>query len=229
MSGTATCMQLKVPVRLTAMIAVPLLGGDVEHRGRTTRSPALVTRMLDRAELGPHPRRRPLDRRPVGDVDLDGQGRGALRGAARRPRPRPPSALRSSMATRWPSAASRRATPSPMPEAPPGDHGDPAHRVGLARRELEVQVGAGRGAPRSARTRSAGAAGRPVVLLGQADVPHPVEDPLDADPPLGPGQGAARAGVGPPAEGQVRLGVGPVDPELGRVTRSAGGRGWPRR
>jgi hypothetical protein len=29
--------------------------------------------------------------------------------------------------------------------------------------------------------------GLPVVLLGQADVPHPVEDPLDADAALGPG------------------------------------------
>ena len=32
MSGTAAWMQVKVPVRLTAMSAVPRLGGDVDDR-----------------------------------------------------------------------------------------------------------------------------------------------------------------------------------------------------
>ena len=53
------------------------------------------------------------------------------------------------------------------------------------------------------------------MLLGQADVPGAVEDALDADPALGPGQRAARAGVGTPPEGDVGLGVGAVGPELG--------------
>ncbi len=49
---------------------------------------------------------------------------------------------------------------------------------------------------------------RTVVLLGEPDVAHTVEDALDADPALHPGQRAAGTGVGAPAEGDVDLGVG---------------------
>ena len=60
------------------------------------------------------------------------------------------------------------------------------------------------------------------MLLGQADVAHPVEDAVEADPPLGPGQGATGTGVGTPAEGHVCPGVGPVHVELRRVLEAPG-------
>ena len=56
--------------------------------------------------------------------------------------------------------------------------------------------------------------GRAVVLFGEPDVPHAVEDPLDAHPALHPGQGPPGAGVDAAPERDVDLGVRPVDPEL---------------
>ena len=48
------------------------------------------------------------------------------------------------------------------------------------------------------------------MFLGEADVPGTVEDALDADPTFGPGQRAARAGVGAPPKGDVGTGVGAI-------------------
>src|SRR6187431_2995660 len=59
--------------------------------------------------------------------------------------------------------------------------------------------------------------GRAVVLLGQPDVVHAVEDPLEADAPLDAGERAARARVGTTSEGDVALHVLAVDAELGRA------------
>jgi hypothetical protein len=56
-----------------------------------------------------------------------------------------------------------------------------------------------------------------MMLLGQSDVPGPVENALDADPSLGARQGAARARVRPPPEGDVGLGIGAVGAELSRA------------
>src|SRR3954469_20496992 len=63
---------------------------------------------------------------------------------------------------------------------------------------------------------------RAVLLLVDADVEHPVQDPLEADPAFGPRQGAAGAGVHAPAEGQVLAGVAPFEHELGWVLELAG-------
>ena len=63
---------------------------------------------------------------------------------------------------------------------------------------------------------------RTVVLLGEPDVTHAVEDALDADAPLRPRQRAARARVDAAPEGDVGLGVGTVEPELGGRLELAG-------
>ena len=176
---------------------------------------------LDRARARRGPRANAgVDRRPVGDVDLDGR--------ARRRRRRSSSAaasaaapLRSRRATRWPSATSCRATPSPMPDAPPVTTATRLIGVGLDRVELEVELGEAAEDPRRL-VAEAAVAGRAVVLLGQADVAHPVEDALEADPALGPGERAAGAGVGAAPEGDVGLGVGPVDAELVRALEAPG-------
>jgi hypothetical protein len=60
-----------------------------------------------------------------------------------------------------------------------------------------------------------------VVLLGDADVRHAVEDPLDADPRLHARERPAGAAVHPEAEGEVVAGAGAVDAELGRCIEVA--------
>ena len=129
----------------------------------------------------------------------------------------------SKRATRWPSAPNRRATPRPMPDDATGDDGDPAHELGLDGVELEVQLGEAAEDPRRL-VAEAPVTGRAVVLLGQADVAHPVEDPFEADPALGPGQRPTGARVGATAEGDVGLGVGPVGVELGGALEPPGSR-----
>ena len=69
---------------------VPDLGRDVEQRSRTTRCPALVTRISTGPSSARTRSNAGVDRRPVGDVDLDGDRRAAAGRAARRPPPRPP-------------------------------------------------------------------------------------------------------------------------------------------
>ena len=94
---------------------VPLLGGDVGERVERLDARA-GDEDLDRTELGADARERGVDRRAVGDVDLDADRALAAGGGTSAAAALP---FRSSSATRWPSAASWRATPSPMPEAPP--------------------------------------------------------------------------------------------------------------
>ena len=64
------------------------------------------------------------------------------------------------------------------------------------------------------------------MLLGEADVPGAVKDSLNADPAFGPGQRAARAGVGSSSERYMGLGVGTIDVELGRAFELPRDHGW---
>ena len=156
-------------------------------------------------------------RRAAGGRELGGRGLGG-------------GAVAVEIATRWPSATNRRATPRPMPDAPPVTT---ATRLIGARRsstgvELEVQLGEAAEDPRRLVVEAA-VAGRAVVLLGEADVVHPVEDALEADAALDAGERAAGARVGAASEGDVGLRV-----RRGRCgtrpgTRTAAGRGWRRR
>src|SRR3954463_12697116 len=66
---------------------------------------------------------------------------------------------------------------------------------------------------------------RTVVLLGDPDVTHPVEDALDADPALDARQWSAGTRVVPAAERDVRLHVDAVDAELLGALETAGGAG----
>jgi hypothetical protein len=73
---------------------------------------------LDRPELGANPREPGLDRLPIPDVDFDSHRLGALSLQVSRRR-FCGGGVRSRMPTLWLSSASWRATPSPMPDAPP--------------------------------------------------------------------------------------------------------------
>src|SRR4030095_13738662 len=54
-----------------------------------------------------------------------------------------------------------------------------------------------------------------MMLLREANVAHPIEDPLEADLRLDAGERPARAGMVAAAEGDVLLRVGTVDADLG--------------
>ena len=97
-----------------------------------------------------------------------------------------------------------------------------------ARVELEVETA---DAAQDVRRHVVVAAGadRAVLGLGDPDVVHPVEQSLDGDAALGPGERRARAGVDAAAEREVLAGVGALDVELGRVLEVARDRGWRRR
>ena len=228
MSGTAACTQVNVPVRLTAMIrshVSAVMSSDGVERLDARAGDEDLDRA--RARRGPASNAASTDARSATSTSTR-ERRARPRPRARRPRPRAAAPLRSRSATRWPSATSWRATPSPMPEAPPVTTA--TRLIGRASTgvELEVQLGEAAEDPRRLVVEAAGA-GRAVVLLGQADVAHPVEDALEADPALGPGERAAGARVGAAAERDVGLGVGAVDAELGRALEPARGRGWRRR
>src|SRR5262245_36403918 len=60
----------------------------------------------------------------------------------------------------------------------------------------------------------AASAGGAVVLLGQSDVTHPVENALEAHPALGTRERSTGTRVNATPESDVGLGVGPVDPEV---------------
>ena len=64
--------------------------------------------------------------------------------------------------------------------------------------------------------------GRTVGRLGDPDVAHASEEPLDADTGLRPGQRSSGAGVRPPSEGEVLLGVR-AGPSGRRRARRSGG------
>ena len=168
--------------------AVPRLGRDVEQRIERLDAGAR-DEDLDRTELGADLLERGVDRGARSATSTSTAERWPHRPAARRPPPRRP--LRSRTATWWPSATSCLAAPSPMPEAPPVTTRRRSIRGTL---ELEVQPGETAEDPRRLVVEVA-IAGRAVVLLGQPDVAHAVEDALEADAALGPGERAAGAGV----------------------------------
>src|SRR5262245_51020953 len=67
-----------------------------------------------------------------------------------------------------------------------------------------------------------------VVFLGQADVPHTVEDAVEADARFGSCERPAGAGVDPTAEGDVRAHVRAVESELrGALELARGAVGGP--
>ena len=227
MSGTAACTQVNVPVRLTAMIRSHVSGGDVERPASNDSMPALVTRI----STGPSSARTSANPAStdaaVGDVDLDGRAPSRRRRSSRGRRlGRRAVAVEEGDAVAVGGELAGDAEADARGAA--GDDGDAAHAAASDGLELEVQLGEAAEDPRRL-VAEAAVAGRAVVLLGQADVAHAVEDALEADPALGPGQRAAGAGVDAAPERDVGLGVGPVDAELVRGTRTAGGRGWRRR
>ena len=77
MSGTAACTQVNVPVRLTAMIRSHVSRRDVERAASNDSMPALVTRISTGPSSARTRANAGVDRRPVGDVDLDGDRRAA--------------------------------------------------------------------------------------------------------------------------------------------------------
>ena len=178
--------------------------------------PALVTRISTGPELG---------------ADLGERRRRPRPGRRRRPRRRarcrrPPSSS-SAAACAAGAVAVEDGDPvavgdEPAGDAEPdaggatGDDGDPAHRGASTGSNSRCTPGEAAEDPGRLVVEAA-VAGRAVVLLGEADVVHPVEDALEADPALDPGERAAGAGVGAAPEGDVGLGVGPVDAELGRA------------
>ena len=118
MSGTAACTQVNVPVRLTAMIRSHV-SAVMSSSGSNDSMPALVTRISTgpssartRANAASTEARSATSTSTA--IDL-----AARVGRARRRRPRRRAPSRSRTATWWPSATKLRATPSPMPEAPP--------------------------------------------------------------------------------------------------------------
>ena len=115
-----------------------------------------------------------------------------------------------------------------MPDAPPVTTA--TRLIGAASTGVELEVQLREAAQDPGRlVAEAAVAGRAVVLLGQADVAHPVEDALEADPALGPGERATGARVGAAPERDVGLGVVAVDAELGRALEPPRDRGWRRR
>ena len=117
MSGTAAWTHVKVPVRLTAMI-LSHFSAVISSRGSKDSTPALVTSM----PIGPSSER--TNAKAASTDSRSATSTSTLR--TRAPPPRSsvaaasaPAPFRSMMATSWPSATNRRATPSPIPEAPP--------------------------------------------------------------------------------------------------------------
>ena len=123
-------------------------------------------------------------------------------------------------------AAGRRRARCPTP--PPVTTATAAHRGASTGSNSRCRLGEAAEDPRRLVVEAA-VAGRAVVLLGQADVARAVEDALEADPALGPGERAAGAGVGAAPEGDVglRRWAGRCGTRAG--TRSGAGRGWRRR
>ena len=97
-----------------------------------------------------------------------------------------------------------------------------------ARFELEVQAADAAQDVRRHVVVAAGAGGA-VLLLGDPDVVHPVEQPLDGDASLGARERRAGARVGAVAEREVLARVGALDLEVGWDARSGRGRGSRRR
>ena len=92
---------------------------------------------------------------------------------------------------------------------------------GLDGRELQVELRQAPDDPGLLVTEPSVARGA-VVLLGEPDVAHPVEDALEADATFGAGQRATGAGVGAAAERHVVQGVGPIDSEVVGALEPAG-------
>ena len=103
-----------------------------------------------------------------------------------------------------------------MPDAPPVTTATRLTASSVDGIELEMD---GREATEDPRrlVLEAARVGRTVVLLGQPDVVHPVEDALEAHATLDAGERAAGARVGTASEGDVTLHVLAVDAELGRA------------
>ncbi len=112
----------------------------MSRTGVNDSMPALVTRISTEAELRSDLVEAGGDRRPVGDVDVDGDGAW-----------RPPAQLvgrrlgRGSVAVEDGDPVAVGGEPAGDAEADPrcpaGDDGDPAHRLDLDGVELEVQLG----------------------------------------------------------------------------------------
>ena len=113
----------------------------MSRTGVNDSMPALVTRISTGPSSAADLRRTPASTdAAVGDVDLDGRaaspaGRASSAAAASAAAP-----LRSRRATRWPSAASCRATPRPMPDAPPVTTATRLIGAASTGVELEVQL-----------------------------------------------------------------------------------------
>src|SRR5581483_10857532 len=137
---------------------------------------------------------------------------------ARRRRGRPcPATTRSSPPVRDRDASSRpRPTACPRSRWSTGRLGSPSDL-----RELDLQSGQAPQDPRRLVGEPA-CARRPVVLLGETDVAHAVEDAFKADATLGPRQWSARTGVDTTTEGDVVEGVLPVDAEIVRALEPPG-------
>ena len=88
MSGTASCMQVKVPVRLTASMRSHF-SGVMSATASKDSMPALVTRIVIGPSSLAHRGEHLLQRSAVGHVDLVGSGAWTL-GRRARPRPSPP-------------------------------------------------------------------------------------------------------------------------------------------
>ena len=214
MSGRASCIQVKVPVRLTARMRSHL-SGEMSRAGSKASTPALVTRMVIGPSVSRTDAEHTLQGAAVGDVDLERRhGVPAARrvAAARVPKARP--------------SMSRSATAMTVVRELPGDaethargraghDGHPvAHTRPLGRGELDVQVVQAAQDPRRL-VREVSGTRRAVMLVGEPDVAHPVEDPLDADATLGTRPAALRdRSATPTTEGHVLLRVGAVQPEL---------------
>ena len=114
MSGRAACTQVKVPVRLIPMIRSHP-SSVMSRTGVNASTPALVTRI----PTGPNSARRRS--KPAATDWRSATSTSTAKAAAPSPASSSAAAFepRRSRITRCPSAANLRATPSPIPEAPP--------------------------------------------------------------------------------------------------------------
>ena len=147
MSGTAACRQWKVPGEIDRHHAVPRLGGDVEEVLESL-DPRAGHHDLHRPEGGADLVQRGLDGGPVTDVDRH-RRRGAARGRDLLGDLAAASALMSSTGDPRPGSASWWQMARPMPDPPPGDDCDAAHRRPL----LSMPASPSFSAPRQARPR----------------------------------------------------------------------------